>query len=215
MKRFVIIFGMVVALVGFMAVANAGATAIDFTVAAANSGTISYATLNGDLTGVNITVNEVQEITPLGASYPVTNGVLSFTTGVLTSTTDNSWIFDGGTITLTGTVDGVTGTLLTGDISSVTVYDVGGTFRIAGAVFFDTKNEAFLKLWDLGELAGLTWDGNFNISFYATGGLPPSTFESTSVFSGDVINNIPEPATLLLLGVGMLGLGFVSRRKKV
>lgn len=202
---------------------------LDFGINAPTAGTISYAGGNNPLVGAGISVDTVVGLsTPLnsGVVVPVVGGVLNFTTGNLTGSTASTWIFGpGGTITLTGGVDlngGGIGpgdiplgtTLLTGtffnpigDAAVVTAF--AGTFRIAGASFSDLKDRSLLAFYGL-PFAG--YGGDFNISFNAAGA-PPGTFTSTQVLSGDVTNSVPEPATMLLLGSGLLGIGVYARRR--
>ena len=191
---------------------------------------ISYPVLGGALLGVNIGIDSV-----LGVGTPANPGikrdcvscVLAFTTGNLTSTTATTWNFGGGpatSITITGGIDlnndgdiidlvdvPFGSKILSGKFGSATVTKFGSFFKIAGSVFGDQKVQLLKDFYGLGAIAD--WDGNFNLSFLAAGS-PPATFTSTTVGSGDVFNQpVPEPTSLLLLGSGLVGLGFWGRRR--
>lgn len=201
---------------------------IDFNlVPTVGIGTISYNGSGGPLVGTGIPVGTVKEIVS-NTQYNLIGTFLNFTTGTLTGTNPvpPSWSFGGGpgtAITILGGVDvngnnvidpgEPSGTLLTGHFGTASVSAIGSMFKIAGSGFSDVKDRSLVVLFggDPSEIPG--WDGNFNISFFAAG-LPPSGFTSTQTLSGDVVNEpVPEPATMLLLGSGLLGVGMYARRR--
>jgi hypothetical protein len=195
---------------------------LDFGVVAPTPGTISYLGGANPLVGTNIEVDNVAGIggTPANNNVvlAVTGGLMNFTTGNLTGSTATTWSFGGGpltTITITGGIpallipDGTT--LLSGTFGVATVTDLGGSFKIAGSSFADTKNETLASYYGMGGFPG--WNGHFNISF-ETNATAPSAFTSVELFSGDVVNTpVPEPATMLLLGSGLIGLAGFARKK--
>jgi hypothetical protein len=232
MKRMLFIATLAFLLVPGMALAD-GVPIIDFTVAP-GAGSISYDGQGGPLVGQGISIVSVVGInTPenTGVVVPIAGGLLNFATGGLTGTTPNTWSFGGGEnsfISITGWSDLSCGYecddgldvaqappwLLWGKFGDATVTAFGPTFRIAGASFWDYKCWELLAFYGLEEYAWQPLAGNFNISFSVSRNpLPPSGFESTEVLSGDVVNTVPEPGTLALLGTGLLSLAGLVRRK--
>jgi len=233
MKRMLFIATLAFLLVPGMALADS-VPILDFTVAPSSQASISYDGQGGALVGQGISIVSVQGVnTPLnsGVVVPIEGGVLNFMTGALTGTTPNTWSFGGGEnsfISITGWSDLSCGYecddgldvaqappwLLWGKFGDATVMTFGSTFRIAGASFWDYKCWELLAFYGLEEYAWQPLAGNFNISFSVSRNpLPPGGFESTEVLSGDVVNTVPEPGTLALLGTGLLSLAGLVRRK--
>lgn len=203
---------------------------LDFNISAhsPNVGSIKYTTVGGALTGIGVKPDNVTGLnTPLnnGATGVCVGCTLNFTTGALTSTTGSQWFFGGGgSIVLKGGIDfdggGLGGpndvaagtTLLNGTFTIADVEALGPTFKVSIAVFSDVKDPTLLAFYGLP--SNIPYDGNFNISFMATGS-PPGTFASTQVLSGDVVNSpTPEPGSMILLGSGLAGFAYLARRRK-
>ncbi len=93
---------------------------------------------------------------------------------------------------------------------------IGGTtieaFDIFGASLGTIVNSALgIEFYGLFDNTGANIAG---VSFYITGSEPAGfAIDNVTFGNADVINGVPEPASLALLGLGLAGIGF-GRRKK-
>jgi len=193
---------------------------LDFGVIFPTTGSISYAGGVAPLVGSGIDVDNIVGA-PSGTTVACVGCILNFTTGGLVSADalTNSWTFGGGpssSISIVGAAPAAgipsSATLLSGAFGTAMVQGVGSTFKVAIAGFTDVKDDRLLAFFGLP--TGIPYIGNFNISFMATG-VSPSAFTSSGVLSGDVVNTpTPEPGTMLLLGSGLMGFGYLARRRR-
>jgi len=213
MKRMVLLLALAFLLVPTVAL---GDTVLDFNLPG-GGGIISYAGGSTPLVGSEIPVAYVVGYgTPDHAGYEsrllLTNGVLNFSTGPLTSSTGDLWYFGGGPGSYI-TISDASGLWMEGWFGDAKVLVEGPTYRVTASSFSDYKMGDLLTYFGLIEYAEpFTWAGNFSFGFSSTGS-PPSGFKSDSVGSGDVENRVPEPGTLALLGTGLLGIAGLIRRK--
>ena len=225
------LFLSVTLIITFAGFASADIT-IDFATGFADSqgGTISYAGGVTPLIGEHIVIGLVRGIdTPsnAGPAHAVGGSLggwagLDFTTGNFISFSGNLYTFgSGGALTITGTVPdaGINTDTLLLNASPISASFQVNTRELTVVLGNDTKDP------DLLDYFGLPADTQFQIALgtihtedilayngdpYVSGG----SFTSDDALSTDIPNAaVPEPATMLLLGSGLLGMGMYARRR--
>jgi len=223
MKRFMVIWGMVVACLGFVAVGSAVATptltisdgvAADTVTASSASGVVTFSGTVGDYT-LNITTGLTMPAIG-SASNPVMD-ILSFNATLLAPTSE--------VLTIAFSATDFTASPV-GLALQIGGTSIGGSATVVDSAYFDKTDKLFgtgSLIGSTGALAGSPFGGSavgavtspspYSLTDIIT--LTPGTGGSQPIVSFDAsLSATPEPASLFLVGSGLAGWGFLRRFRK-
>lgn len=212
-------------------------TSMDF--AGGTGGTVSYTSgLGNSLTVTNAPIATVEQF-PSSTLFAIVGGLLNVITGgcqkgcTINPTTHNSnpSFADGGSVTITGSVPSLpgdpTGTLISGfwdstlteptlghaicPVTNATFNPTTGGVGMNGCVRVTSINS--LLLTDLNFLPFQTSGDGFLSELFLNITLSSATFSGEVKHSDMRVEPITEPATLAILGAGLLVLGSLGRKR--
>ncbi len=214
MKKTLMAFGMVFVLAGFVAIGNAQAGVINGTVwFNASSPQVFTSNLNtvvpsAGSTMATFTVGQLNFIDPPGTTYgSFLSGGAGNPNGLagLNSTVATTPIVTSTNPPMSGSLFKFTGSFLVTGSNPTVTHDDGFWMQI-GAQTFDYSGPTPAETTDItGLTPGVVY--SFTLYYAAVNGVP-------EVLQTTDLQAVPEPTTLLLLGLGLFGLGLLGIKRK-